>query len=75
MNFIRPAAISDETIVPCCPVGSFTNVIVFVTVSTLHNIRSPSSIRLFLFIKKKFPRSRKIHFPKLRFDLIPFLLV
>ena len=46
MNFIRPGAISDETIVPWWPFGSFTNVIVFVTVSTLHNIRSPSCMIL-----------------------------
>ncbi len=47
ISFIRPAAISDEMIVPSCPFGISTNVIVFVTSLTLQSIRSPSFI-LFL---------------------------
>jgi len=42
ISLIRPGAISDEMIVPSCPFGSSTNVIVFVTVFTLQSIRSPS---------------------------------
>jgi len=44
ISLIRPGAISDEMSVPCWPFGSFTNVIVFVTDSTLHNNSSPSFI-------------------------------
>ena len=51
MSLIRPGAISEETIVPSCPFGSSTNVIVFVTFFTLQRTRS------FSFICKK-PLSR-----------------
>jgi len=42
ISLIRPAAISEEIIVPSCPFGISTNVIVFVTSFTLQSIRSPS---------------------------------
>jgi len=46
MNLILPGAISEETIVPCFPLGSSTDVIVLLTSFTLHSIRSPSSMKL-----------------------------
>ena len=46
INLIRPGAISDEIIVPSWPFGISTNVIVFVTSLTVHNIRSSSCIEL-----------------------------
>ena len=44
ISLIRPAAISEDTIVPSSPFGILTNVIVLVTFSTLQSIRSPSFI-------------------------------
>ena len=40
MSLIRPGAISEEMIVPSCPSGSSTSVIVFVTFFTLQSSRS-----------------------------------
>ncbi len=48
ISLIRPGAISDEIIVPSSPSGISTDVIVFVTSFTLHNIKSPSSILMLM---------------------------
>jgi len=62
INLIRPAAISEEMIVPLSPFGNSTKVMVFVTFLTLHSTKSPSFMDFFLFGKKKFLVSRKIYF-------------
>ena len=60
MSLIRPGAISEEIIVPCFPFGSLTNVIVFVTFSTVHNVRSPSFM---LIYRTSSTRDRIFAFP------------